>query len=303
MTKRRDFFSNETVQALRILSLNHMTREQMRGSWAGAMGNMQFMPSTFMKWGVDRTGDGRIDCGPACPTPSPRPRISCAASVETAAAGRRRSVPAPGLPARPGRHDGREAGARLGADGREEGRQRGAAQLRRALVDHPAGGPPWPAFILYPNFKAVMNWNRSTLYALSVAILAQQIVGGPPVMQGLAGRRRAAVARHRHRHAEPPRPPHPLHRRGRRPFGPQDALGGAALPEADRHAGRRPSDARFVRRLQQARWLRERVRLPRCLPDRSEGPLLRLKGPSLRSGSGWPALAFKPIAAAVPRRR
>src|ERR1044072_4345402 len=61
MTKRRDFFSNETVQALRILSMNHMTREQMRGSWAGAMGNMQFMPSTFMKWGVDRTGDGRID--------------------------------------------------------------------------------------------------------------------------------------------------------------------------------------------------------------------------------------------------
>lgn len=46
MTKRRDFFSNETVQALRILAMNHMTREQMRGSWAGAMGNMQFMPST-----------------------------------------------------------------------------------------------------------------------------------------------------------------------------------------------------------------------------------------------------------------
>ena len=46
MTKRRDFFSNETVQALRILNMNHMTSDQMRGSWAGAMGNMQFMPST-----------------------------------------------------------------------------------------------------------------------------------------------------------------------------------------------------------------------------------------------------------------
>jgi membrane-bound lytic murein transglycosylase B len=40
-----------------------------------------------------------------------------------------------------------------------------------------------PAFILYPNFKAVMNWNRSTLYALAVNILAQQIAGGPAVMQ------------------------------------------------------------------------------------------------------------------------
>ena len=67
MTKRRDFFSNETVQALRILAMNHMTREQMRGSWAGAMGNMQFMPSTFMKWGVDRTGDGRIDLWTSLP--------------------------------------------------------------------------------------------------------------------------------------------------------------------------------------------------------------------------------------------
>ena len=40
-----------------------------------------------------------------------------------------------------------------------------------------------PAFILYPNFKAVMNWNRSTLYALAVGILARQIAGGPGVMQ------------------------------------------------------------------------------------------------------------------------
>ena len=61
MTKRQDFFSNETVQALRILAINHMTSEQMRGSWAGAMGNMQFMPSTFTKWAVDRDGNGRID--------------------------------------------------------------------------------------------------------------------------------------------------------------------------------------------------------------------------------------------------
>ncbi|HEY4167512.1 MAG TPA: peptidoglycan-binding protein, partial [Reyranella sp.] len=51
-----------------------------------------------------------------------------------------------------------------------------------AAIILPAG---WrgPAFILYPNFKAVMNWNRSTLYALSVTILAQQIAGGPPVAQ------------------------------------------------------------------------------------------------------------------------
>ncbi len=57
-----------------------------------------------------------------------------------------------------------------------------AASEEAAAIILPAG---WrgPAFILYPNFKAVMNWNRSTLYALAVSLLAQQIAGGPPVMQ------------------------------------------------------------------------------------------------------------------------
>ena len=147
MTKRRDFFSNETVQALRILAMNHMTREQMRGSWAGAMGNMQFMPSTFMKWGVDRTGDGRIDLWTSLPD-----AFASAANFlrgigwKPPPAGQRRSVPAAGLPARPGRHDGREAGARLGADGREEGGRRGAAQLatspRRSSCRRAIAGPP-----------------------------------------------------------------------------------------------------------------------------------------------------------------
>ena len=105
MTKRTAFFSNETVQALRILALNRMTREQMRGSWAGAMGNMQFMPSTFMKWGVDRDGNGKIDLwtqparflrlGRQLPA---RHRLQARPAVE------RGGDPAAGLPARPGRH-------------------------------------------------------------------------------------------------------------------------------------------------------------------------------------------------------
>jgi membrane-bound lytic murein transglycosylase B len=184
MTKRRDFFSNETVQALRILAMNHMTREQMRGSWAGAMGNMQFMPSTFMKWGVDRDGNGRIDLWTSLP------------DAFASAANFLRGIGwKPGLPAsdevflpqgfpldqadttieKPVR-----AWASMGV------KKAGGAALPN--VDEPSSiilpaGFRGPAFILYPNFKAVMNWNRSTLYALSVAILAQQIAGGPPVMQ------------------------------------------------------------------------------------------------------------------------
>src|SRR5215510_9347946 len=184
MTKRQAFFSNETVQALRILAMNHMTREQMRGSWAGAMGNMQFMPSTFMKWGVDRTGDGRIDLWNSLPD------AFASAANFLRGIGWKPPLPAAeevflpqNLPLdqadttveKPVR-----AWAAMGV------RRAGNAPLPNS--DEPSSiilpaGHRGPVFILYPNFKAVMNWNRSTLYALSVAILAQQIAGGPPVMQ------------------------------------------------------------------------------------------------------------------------
>ena len=171
-----------------------MTREQMRGSWAGAMGNMQFMPSTFMKWGVDRDGNGKIDLWTSLPRrlrlgrqlPA-RHRLQARPAVE------RGGVPAAGLPARPGRHHDRKAGARLGGDGRQAAqaaRRCPTSTIPRRSSCRRAGAGP--AFILYPNFKAVMNWNRSTLYALAVGILARQIAGGPA---GRCRRRRPTTSR------------------------------------------------------------------------------------------------------------
>lgn len=184
MTRRTEFFSNETVQALRILAANHMTTQQMKGSWAGAMGNMQFMPSTFTKYAVDRDGNGRIDIWNSMPD-----AFASAANFLRGIGFR------PGLPAaeevflpqnfpldqadttveKPVR-----AWAAMGVK-RAAGGPLPATDEPSAII-LPAG---WrgPAFILYPNFKAVMNWNRSTLYALSVVILAQQIAGGPAIAQ------------------------------------------------------------------------------------------------------------------------
>jgi membrane-bound lytic murein transglycosylase B len=184
MTKRTAFFANETIQALKILANNHMTTREMRGSWAGAMGNMQFMPSTFTKWAVDRDGNGRIDIWHSVPD-----ALASAANFLRGIGFR------PGLPAadevtlpknfpleqadttveKPVR-----AWATMGVK-RAGGGALPASDESSSII-LPAG---WrgPAFILYPNFKAVMNWNRSTLYALSVTILAQQIAGGPTVMQ------------------------------------------------------------------------------------------------------------------------
>ena len=184
MTKRTVFFSNETVQALRILSMNHMTSDQMRGSWAGAMGNMQFMPSTFTKWAVDRDGNGKTDIWNSLPD-----AFASAANFLR------------GIGFKPGLPSSEEVMLPQGfaldqADSTIEKPVRAWAALgvKKAgggalpASDEPSSiilpaGFRGPAFILYPNFKAVMNWNRSTLYALSVGILARQIAGGPGVMQ------------------------------------------------------------------------------------------------------------------------
>ncbi len=184
MTKRTAFFSNETVQALRILAMNHMTTQQMKGSWAGAMGNMQFMPSTFTKWAVDRDNNGKIDIWTSIPD-----AFASAANFLR------------GIGFRPGLPSSDEVTLPKGfpleqADTTVEKpikawaamgvKRAGGAPLpgsdEPSSIILPAG---WrgPAFILYPNFKAVMNWNRSTLYALAVGILARQIAGGPGVMQ------------------------------------------------------------------------------------------------------------------------
>ena len=195
MTKRTAFFSNETVQALRILANNHMTTQQMKGSWAGAMGNMQFMPSTFTKWAVDRDGNGRIDIWNSMP------------DAFASAANFLRGIGfKPGLPAaeevilpqnfpldqadttveKPVR-----AWAAMGV--KRAGGGALPASDEPASIILPAG---WrgPAFILYPNFKAVMNWNRSTLYALSVDHPGAADRGRPGGRAVGPGRRRAAVA-------------------------------------------------------------------------------------------------------------
>ena len=58
---RSDFFRSELLYALRIIDRGHISADKMLGSWAGATGQLQFMPSTFYSYAVDYNGDGRID--------------------------------------------------------------------------------------------------------------------------------------------------------------------------------------------------------------------------------------------------
>ena len=60
-------FRRELINALRIIDAGHIALEAMQGSWAGAMGQVQFMPSTFLDYGRDGDGDGRIDIWQSTP--------------------------------------------------------------------------------------------------------------------------------------------------------------------------------------------------------------------------------------------
>jgi membrane-bound lytic murein transglycosylase B len=178
-TKRAAFFSNELVQALKILARNHMTPAQMKGSWAGAMGNTQFLPSTYVNHAVDRDGDGRVDLWGSLPD------VFASSANFLASSGWKRGQPSHDEVTLPANFDY----ARIDLSAERPVREWHALGVRRAdgraLADYgehgsialPAGHRG-PAFLLWPNYKVILMWNRSQLYALSVGELARQIAGG-----------------------------------------------------------------------------------------------------------------------------
>ncbi len=183
-TRRAGFFAGETVQALRILGANHLQPAQMKGSWAGAMGNTQFMPSTFTAHGVDRDGDGRVDLWNSLPD------VFASSANFLSKVGWRRGqasheeVTLPqgfaydkiDLNEERTLREWRGLGVRLANGGALPD------SAERAAIALPAGHRG-PAFLMLPNFKVVMTWNRSVLYAISVGALARQIAGGPGLIR------------------------------------------------------------------------------------------------------------------------
>ena len=181
--RRSDFFTSEFVTALRVLERESLNPEQMRGSWAGAVGHTQFMPSSYIRYAVDGDGDGRIDLWG-----SEKDALASGANFLAALGwesglrwGREVALP-PGFDfslagnrplalnewARLGVH--RADGSPLSGDGIEA----------RLLVP---SGHEGPAFLVYDNFSVIMKWNRSEFYALSVGHLADRIAGGQPLQR------------------------------------------------------------------------------------------------------------------------
>jgi membrane-bound lytic murein transglycosylase B len=188
--RRSAFFRSQLLDALRIIDAGHVSAADMTGSWAGAMGHMQFMPSTFRAHAVDGDGDGRIDLWQSLPD------AMHSAANYLKRAGWRADEPVAIEVRLPDGFDWRRAGAaqRLPvAEWAAQGVQTadGSAlpdAAGQAAVVLPQG---WqgPAFMVFDNFDVVMQWNRSQNYALAVAQLARQVAGGG----GLVGQAGAGV--------------------------------------------------------------------------------------------------------------
>lgn len=173
---RGDYFRKELLDALDILQQGHISAQAMQGSWAGAMGQTQFMPSAFKRYAIDFEGSGRKDIWRSIPTALGSTAYYLKKHGWIAGETWGYEVVAPGQggstnPAlRPFTSWAHEGFRR--ADGGAMP-QHGEASL---LV--PAG-PDGPHFLVTHNFKVIKSYNNSTSYALGVALLGERIAGSP----------------------------------------------------------------------------------------------------------------------------
>lgn len=179
--RRQDYFRGEFFTTLKIIQEGHVAPERLTGSWAGAFGHTQFMPSTFMRLAVDFDGDGRRDLVDSVPDAlastanflkragwrSALPwgfEVALPKGFDTSVAGRRNKQPMQDWAAR---------GVR-----RADGAALPPGETPAALL-LPAG-QGGPAFLVTRNFDALYSYNAAESYALAIAHLADRLRGGGP---------------------------------------------------------------------------------------------------------------------------
>ena len=181
--RRRDWAETQIYAAFRMIQDGDATREQMRGSWAGAMGQTQLIPEAFLSTAVDGDGDGKRDIW-----------NSAADALASAA----NLLAKDGW--RPGEAWAREVAIPADFDyGLAEGPKHTPPDWA-AMGARRADGLPWtdidrdtpvqlilpagaagPAFLIFPNHMVIRRYNNSTAYALSVGLLADRVSGMGPL--------------------------------------------------------------------------------------------------------------------------
>ena len=175
--RRSQYFRAELHDALKILQEGHIPWAKMKGSWAGAMGQCQFMPSSFLRYAVDYDGDGRKDIWStsADVVASAANYLSQSGWQERQRWGRQAKLPR-GFVKRDATLDIRKSLTQWRAIGvrRSNGQQLPQVSMLGSIVL--PDGQHGPAYLVYDNFRVIMKWNRSQYFALSVGLLADAVV-------------------------------------------------------------------------------------------------------------------------------
>jgi len=183
--RRRIYWETELINALRIVQRGWSTPQEMRGSWAGAMGHTQWMPEVWLNVGIDYDHDGRV-------SPFGKPDDALGSTARY-------------LVNRGNYHRNEHWGYEVRASGEASGNRSYAAWASMGVTR--ADGRPFPqpnasakmwipvkggpAFLLGPNFYAVRSYNPSMNYALAICHLGDRILGAGPFIHPFPGSERA----------------------------------------------------------------------------------------------------------------
>lgn len=180
--RRADFFEGELLHALRILQSGDTTPAQMKGSWAGAMGHTQFMPSSFQQHAVDHTGDGRRDIWGEDPTDA---LASTAAYLKHF--GWTKDQPwgvevrlPEGFDYLIARRDLLKSPADWAALGVMDTQGKPVPDHGEAAILLP-GGAQGAAFMIFDNFEVIERYNTADAYVIGVGHLSDRIGGAGPI--------------------------------------------------------------------------------------------------------------------------
>jgi membrane-bound lytic murein transglycosylase B len=182
--RRQAYFSEELLSALEILARGDVRAEHLKGSWAGAFGPTQFMPTAFKRYAVDFDGDGHRDVVDSIPD-----LIASTAN----------NLKKDGW--MPGQTWGYEVVVPQGFNFMLADRSRNLTlrEWERAGIRRPGGksfarpndhayllipaGAQGPGFLMLPNFRVIMKYNPSEAYAMAIGHLADRLRGGQPFVQ------------------------------------------------------------------------------------------------------------------------
>lgn len=178
--RRRDYFRGELLSTLQIVQRGDLAPEKLRGSWAGAFGQTQFMPSTYLRLAVDGDGDGRRDLVDSVPDAlhSTANFLAKAGWRTGQSWGYEVRIPA-GYSGPSGRRDKQPVSswAARGIRTFDGGALTGSGEAGLLL---PAGAKG-PAFLVFRNYDAAFSYNGADSYALAISLLSDRLRGKPGV--------------------------------------------------------------------------------------------------------------------------